>query len=123
MRVKLAILVLLVLVFGVIGFKYYSGKPTETFAIGQDQFVQAYVELATLAETMPIGTPEYDREKARVLAKIGLQPSQVEEALAMYNDRPDLWRPVWDRIQEELSKRGEGAVESQTDTTGSTQTP
>jgi hypothetical protein len=121
MRIKLAILVLLVLVFGVIGFKYYSGKTTETMAINQDQFVQAYVELATLAESMPIGTPEYDREKERVLGKIGLRPAQVEEALAMYNQRPELWRPVWERIQAELEKRGDAVGGG--DTTGSMHTP
>jgi hypothetical protein len=123
MRVKLAILVLLVLVFGVIGFQYYSGKSTETFAIDQEQFVKAYVELATLAESMPIGTPEYDREKERVLGEIGLQPAQVEEALAMYNQRPELWRPVWERIQQELEKRGNAVGEGAMDTTGSMHTP
>ena len=123
MRIKLAILVLLVLVFGVIGFKYYSGKTTETMAINQDQFVQAYVELATLAESMPIGTPEYDREKERVLGKIGLRPAQVEEALAMYNQRPELWRPVWERIQAELEKREPAGGMQSTDTTGAAHTP
>ncbi len=123
MRFKLAILLVLVIVFGVIGFKYYSGKTSETMAINQDQFVEAYVELATLAETMPIGTPEYDREKARVLAKIGLKPEQVEEALAMYNERPELWRPVWEKIQAELEKREPATGMESTDTTGAASTP
>jgi len=123
MRFKLAIIVVLVLVFGVIGFKYYSGQTTETMAIDQDQFVQAYVELATLAEQMPIGTPEYDREKARVLGKIGLKPEQVEEALAMYNERPELWRPVWEKIQAELEKREPTTGMQTPDTTKAMSTP
>jgi len=75
-----------------------SDKPLET-----DQFVTAYVELAKLAETMPIGTDEYNKERERVLAKIGITPAQVEETLAYYNDRPDLWRPIWEEIQTRLS--------------------
>lgn len=123
MRVKLAILVVLVVVFGVFGFLYYSGKSTETMAIDQDQFVQAYVELATLAEQMPIGTPEYDQAKARVLEKIGLKPAQVEDALAMYNNRPELWRPVWEKIQVELEKRAPTTGMQTPDTTGAMSTP
>jgi hypothetical protein len=123
MRFKLAIIVVLVLVFVVVGFQYFSGQTTETLAIDQDQFVQAYVELATLAESMPIGTPEYDREKERVLGEIGLKPQQVEDALAMYNQRPELWRPVWERIQEELEKRNGAIGVGGSDTTGSMHTP
>lgn len=123
MRFKLAIIVILVLVFGAIGFKYYSGKTTEALAIDQDQFVMAYVELATLAESMPIGTPEYDREKARVLGEIGLKPKQVEDALAMYNERPELWRPVWELIQEELERRNRAVGVGGADTTGAVHSP
>ena len=108
MRLKIAILVLLIVVFVVVGLISFSGNAPESSAIDQDRFVQAYVELATLAETLPIGTPEYEREKARVLGEMGLQPSEVEDALALYNNRPELWRPVWERIQEELARRGEG---------------
>ena len=123
MRVKLAILVVLVIAVVVLGIKFYPGKTTEAPAINQDQFVQAYVELATLAEQMPIGTPEYDQAKARVLEKIGLKPEQVEEALAMYNDRPELWRPVWEKIQAELEKREPTTGMQTPDTTGAMSTP
>lgn len=119
MRVKLIILILVVAGFGVFGFMYYSGKSTESLAIDQEQFVKAYVELAILAESMPIGTPEYEREKERVLGGLGLETSQVEAALAKFNERPDLWTPVWEKIQIELSNRsGSSApVIRQTDTT------
>jgi len=122
MRIKLVILGIVIVAFGVFAFKFYSGKTSESLAINQDQFVKAYVELAILAETMPIGTPEYEREKERVLGKLGLEPSQVEAALAKFNDRPDLWHPVWEKIQAELEKRtGSSApVIRQTDSTGQT---
>ena len=123
MRVKLAILVVLVIAVVVLGIKFYPGKSTETMAINQDQFVQAYVELAQLAEQMPIGTPEYDQAKARVLEKIGLKPEQVEEALAMYNNRPELWRPVWEKIQAELEKREPTTGMQTPDTAGAMSTP
>ena len=118
MRVKLAILIVLVIAVVVLGI-----KSTESMAINQDQFVQAYVELATLAEQMPIGTPEYDQAKKQVLEKIGLKPEQVEEALAMYNQRPELWRPVWEKIQAELEKREPTTGMQAPDTTGAMSTP
>ncbi len=105
MRIKVIVVVLLILVFGVVGIVYFSDDSGEAFAIDQDQFVNAYVELATLAEQMPIGTDEYELAKARVLQRIGLEPGQVEQALARYNERPDLWRPIWERIQDELKER------------------
>jgi len=122
MRIKFVILGIVIVAFGVFAFKFYSGKTSESLAINQDQFVKAYVELAILAETMPIGTPEYEREKERVLGRMGLEPSQVEAALAKFNDRPDLWHPVWEKIQAELEKRaGSSApVIRQTDSTGQT---
>ncbi|MEW5875092.1 MAG: hypothetical protein AB1752_07940 [Candidatus Zixiibacteriota bacterium] len=122
MRIKLVILGIVIVAFGVFAFKYYTGTTSESLAINQDQFVKAYVELAILAETMPIGTPEYEREKERVLGKLGLEPSQVEAALAKFNDRPDLWHPVWEKIQTELDKReGSSApVIRQTDSSGQT---
>jgi hypothetical protein len=71
---------------------------------------------------MPIGTPEYEREKERVLGRLGLEPSQVEAALAKFNDRPDLWHPVWEKIQIELEKRSgtSSPVIRQTDSSAQT---
>lgn len=77
--------------------------------IDDDTFVKAYVELAILAETMPIGTPEYDREKERLLKEIGVTPEAVEKQLSSYNERPDLWHPLWEKIQAELQKRTQAA--------------
>lgn len=78
--------------------------------IDPDTFVKAYVELATLAETMPIGTPEYDQEKTRVLSTLGVTPEKVEKQLASYNNRPDQWRPIWEKIQAELTKRAKESI-------------
>jgi hypothetical protein len=117
MRPKLIIIALLVAAFAVLAVVYLrssddtlvtAGSPAATpdpKAVTQDQLVRAYVELATLAETTPIGTAEYEKEKTRVLGQIGLEPGQIEKTLAEYNDHPDKWRPIWDRIQAELAKR------------------
>jgi hypothetical protein len=104
MRIKIMILVLLVVGFAVVGFISFSGTTPESSVINQDQFVEAYVSLATLAEKMAIGTPEYEREKARILKDIGIEPSDVEEALAYYNERPEQWRPIWEKIQDKLGE-------------------
>lgn len=132
MRVKVVILVLILVLFGAalgaaFGIFGTSGilkhlvlaGSSQSLAIDQDLFVRAYVELALLAESMPIGTPEYDREKERVLGRLGLEPGQVEAALARFGDRPDLWRPVWEKIQIEIEKRESGLspVAPQADTT------
>ena len=105
MSTKIIIVVLLVAVFVAAYFLLFQDSSSQPQVLEQDRFVNAYVELATLAEQMPIGTPEYEREKERVLRAIGVEPGQVEKALAMYNDRPELWQPVWERIQAELEKR------------------
>ncbi len=119
MRLKIIIIALLLIAFTTIGIVYFrttddpTGAPTEPAAastapgksITEDQIVRAYVELATLAESTPIGTPEYEKEKTRVLGQIGLEPGQIEKTLAEYNEHPEKWRPIWDRIQDELNKR------------------
>jgi hypothetical protein len=118
MRLKIIIIALLAAAFVTLGVFYLrsaSNTPepvspaaaavSDPKGITQDQLVRAYVELATLAETTPIGTPEYDKAKTRVLAQIGLEPGQIEKTLAEYNEHPEKWRPIWDRIQEELTKR------------------
>jgi len=105
MRAKLIIVGVVIAAFGVAFFVYSKDKSAPAQVMEQDTFVKAYVELASLAERMPIGTPEYDREKTRILHEMGVEPEQVEKALAVYNEHPELWRPVWDRIQEELEKR------------------
>ena len=105
MVAKIIIVVVLVGLFVagyVLFFQEGTGGPQ---TLAQDKFINAYVELASLAERMPIGTPEYDKEKERVLASIGVTPEQVEKALATYNDNPELWQPVWERIQEKLEAR------------------
>lgn len=107
MRAKLIIVGVVVAAFGVAYLLFFKGGSTQALVMEQDTFVKAYVELASLAERMPIGTPEYDREKARILHEMGVEPEQVEKALEVYNEHPELWRPVWDRIQEELEKRQE----------------
>jgi hypothetical protein len=117
MRLKIIIIALLVAVFAALGISYFKSSDdtlgtttpatatSDPKAVTQDQLVRAYVELATLAETTPIGTPEYEKEKTRVLGQIGLEPGQIEKALAEYNENPEKWRPIWDRIQVELAKR------------------
>lgn len=117
MKIKIAIIVILVLAAVGVVWMYQSGQlgivnPDNRKVeqpIDDETFVKAYVELAILAETMAIGTPEYEAEKKRVLAGIGLTPEAVEKQLASYNDRPDLWHPLWEKIQAELQKRGQGA--------------
>lgn len=118
MRLKIIILVLLMAVFGGLVYKFITrpadeassgtaspAATTDPKKISDDQLVSAYVALATLAESTPIGTPEYEREKTRVLGAIGIEPGQLEKTLAEYNEHPEQWRPIWDRIQEELAKR------------------
>ena len=130
MRLKIIIIALLAAAFvtlGVIYLKSASNTPepanptaaaSEPKGITQDQLVRAYVELATLAETTPIGTPEYDKAKTRVLGQIGLEPGQIEKTLAEYNEHPEKWRPIWDRIQEELTKRNALPVDTTPKTQG-----
>lgn len=111
MRFRLAILVAVVLFFGAVITLfltgYLSGGGTAGVAgtepLDADEFVAAYVELAKLAETTPIGTPEYQKARERVLGHIGVTPAQVEETLTYYNSRPDLWRPIWEKIQTQLA--------------------
>lgn len=130
MRLKIIIIALLAAAFVALvlfvypKFSHDTPEPANPVAavsdpkgITQDQLVRAYVELATLAETTPIGTPEYDKAKTRVLGQIGLEPGQIEKTLAEYNEHPEKWRPIWDRIQEELTKRNALPV----DTTPATQ--
>lgn len=117
MRLKIVIIALLLAAFATLGVVYFKSSndtlgtttppaaASDPKAITQDQLVRAYVELATLAETTPIGTPEYEKEKTRVLGQIGLEPGQIEKTLAEYNEHPEKWRPIWDRIQDELAKR------------------
>lgn len=105
MGAKIVIVVVLVGVFVAGYFLFFQDSSGGPQMMEQDKFVDAYVELAALAERMPIGTPEYDREKKRVLESMGLTPGQVEKALAAYNDQPERWQPVWERIQAALEKR------------------
>ncbi|GAB4319294.1 MAG: hypothetical protein Kow0074_08800 [Candidatus Zixiibacteriota bacterium] len=105
MVAKIIIVFVLVGLFVAGYFLFFQEGATGPQILEQDKFVQAYVELASLAERMPIGTPEYDREKRRVLETMGVTPEQVEKALATYNDHPEMWQPVWERIQKELEKR------------------
>lgn len=111
MRFRLAILATVVLFFGAVIMLFltgYLGGGGATGAAGSepldaDDFVAAYVELAKLAESTPIGTPEYQKARERVLGHIGVTPAQVEETLTYYNSRPDLWRPIWEQIQTQLA--------------------
>lgn len=113
MKIKLAIVSVLVLAAVGVVWMYQSGKlgvvdPDNRKVeqpIDDETFVKAYVELAVLAESMAIGTPEYEREKKRVLESVGVTPAAVEKQLASYNERPDLWHPLWEKIQAELQKR------------------
>jgi hypothetical protein len=113
MKIKIAIVTVLILAAVGVVWMYQSGQlgvvdPQNRKVeqpIDEDTFVKAYVELATLAETMAIGTPEYEREKSRVLEGLGVTSEAVEKQLASYNNRPDLWHPIWEKIQAELQKR------------------
>lgn len=113
MKIKVTIVTVLVLAAVGVVWMYQSGRlgvvnPDNRKVeqpIDEDTFVNAYVELAVLAETMPIGTPEYEAEKRRVLEKVGVSPEAVEKQLASYNERPDLWHPIWEKIQAELARR------------------
>jgi len=105
MSTKIIIVIALIVAFVAAYFLLFQDSSSQPQILEQDKFVDAYVELATLAEKMPIGTPEYTREKERVLHSIGVEPEQVEKALAMYNDHPDMWQPVWERIQKRLEER------------------
>jgi len=128
MKLRIVIIAVLVLLFVGVGAMYLTGnlgivnpvKLQVEKAIDEDTFVRAYVELAVLAETTPIGTPEYEQAKARILGDMGLTPEKVEKQLASYNDRPDLWRPLWEKVQAELARRSQttsGDVPSARDTT------
>lgn len=113
MKIKITIVTILVLAAVGVVWMYQSGRlgvvnPDNRKVeqpIDEETFVEAYVQLAVLAETMPIGTPEYEAEKKRVLEKVGVSPEAVEKQLASYNERPDLWHPIWEKIQAELAKR------------------
>ena len=130
MRLKITIIALMVAAFVALGIVYFQSTDetlgtaplpataSDSKAVTEDQIVRAYVELATLAETTPIGTPEYDQEKTRVLGQIGLEPGQIEKTLAEYNERPEKWRPIWDRIQSELAKRNALPEDTSTKTQG-----
>ncbi len=117
MKIKIAIITLLVLAAVAVVWLYQTGElgivnPDNRKVeqpIDDETFVKAYVELAVLAEKMPIGTLEYEQEKKRVLEGVGVTPEAVEKQLASYNERPDLWHPLWEKIQAELQKRAEAA--------------
>src|SRR3989304_1287782 len=91
MRLKITIIALMAAAFVALGIVYFQSSDetlgtapatataSDSKAVTEDQIVRAYVELATLAETTPIGTPEYDKEKTRVLGLIGLEPGQIEK--------------------------------------------
>lgn len=119
MRLRLTILIVLVLFFAAMIVVYVvrgmgDGTPTTSDEpLATDKFVIAYVELAKLAETMPIGTDEYNKERERILLEIGVTPAQVEETLAYYNERPDLWRPIWEEIQTRLAEQLEDVSQPQ----------
>ncbi|MEW5701971.1 MAG: hypothetical protein AB1792_07060 [Candidatus Zixiibacteriota bacterium] len=115
MKLRLIIIAALVLLFVGVGAMYLSGnlnivnpvKPQVEEQIDEATFVRAYVELAILAETSPIGSPEYEEAKTRILGGLGVTPEEVEQQLASYNNRPDQWRPIWEKIQAELAKRSQ----------------
>jgi hypothetical protein len=117
MKIKIAIVTILVLAAVGIVWMYQSGElgivnPDNRKVerpIDDETFVKAYVELAILAESMAMGTPEYEQEKRRVLEGVGVTPEVVEKQLASYNDRPDLWHPLWEKIQSELQKRAQAS--------------
>ncbi len=117
MKTKIAIVTILVVAAVGLVWMYQTGRlgiesPQNRLAerpIDEETFIRAYVELAVLAETMAIGTPEYEIEKKRVLEGVGVTPEAVEKQLASYNDRPDLWHPIWEKIQSELLKRTQAA--------------
>jgi hypothetical protein len=102
---KILIVVVLIAVFVGGYFLFSRDSASGPQVMEQEKFVEAYVELAALAERMAIGTPEYDQDKERLLASMGITSEQVEKALATYNDHPEMWQPVWERIQEKLEER------------------
>lgn len=115
MKIKITIVTVLILAAVAVVWMYQTGRlgivnPENRKVeqpIDDETFVRAYVELATLAERMAIGTPEYEAEKKRVLEGVGVTPEAVEKQLASYNNRPDLWHPLWEKIQAELQKRSQ----------------
>ncbi|HEX9750209.1 MAG TPA: hypothetical protein VGB22_02805 [candidate division Zixibacteria bacterium] len=124
MRLRIIILVLLLVVFGgaIAAFQLgYVGGPAASIpdTLSEDQLVEAYVRLAQLAEHMPIGTPEYDDARKRVLAEMNTTPERVEQTLAYYNERPEEWKPVWEKIQGRLTDQLEEIRTSGQDTAAS----
>jgi len=80
-----------------------------------EKFVEVYVQLSVASEMYDTDPAKLEQERKKILKKHGVTQEEIDHFIKEYNQNPEKWAKVWERIvrrlEEEIGNPVEGGEE------------
>jgi hypothetical protein len=101
--VTIGVVLLLVVLF--IIFSSLKTSPR----LSEEKFVEVYVQLSMALETFDADSGDLEQERKKVLDRYGVTQEEIDEFVMDYNQNPEKWAKVWERIVQKLEEKKQKA--------------
>ncbi len=70
--------------------------------LSEEKFVEVYVQLSIASEMYDTSSTELEEERKKILEKFGVTQQEIEHFIKEYNQNPEKWAKVWEKIVHRL---------------------
>ncbi len=84
-------------------------SPKTSPKLSEEKFVEVYVGLSIALETYDADSGGLEQERKRILERYGVTQKDIDEFVKNYNQNPEKWAKVWERIVQTLEEKKQKA--------------
>ena len=69
-----------------------------------EEFVEVYVQLSVASEMYDADPAKLEQEREKILEKYGITQEEIDHFVREYNQNPEKWAKVWEKIVRRLEE-------------------
>jgi hypothetical protein len=75
--------------------------------LSEDKFVEVYVQLSIASEMYDTNPAKLEEERKKIFEKYGVAQEKLDQFIREYNQNPEKWAQVWEKIVRRLEEEKE----------------
>ena len=102
---KLIIIIFVIFISIILFIIFYPLKTSSK--LSEEKFVEVYVQLSIASEMYDTSSTKSEEERKKILEKFGVTQQQIDHFIKEYNQNPEKWAKVWEKIVRRLGEEKE----------------
>jgi hypothetical protein len=82
--------------------------------LSEEKFVELYVQLSIASEMYDTDPAKLEEGRKKIFEKYGVAQEKLDQFIKEYNQNPEKWANVWERIVRRLEEEGDRSSKEKT---------